>query len=133
MALPVSFMVVILARARRRAVSAQFAGAAGDPDAEFPAIGACRRLYLGFGPFASGDGWQAILTGMTLVSAMAVQNAWHRVHLGTAPPTTMMTGTTTQIMIYIADLLRRVEPEAKAAAKARLGRIAATLGGFVFG
>ena len=70
---------------------------------------------------------------MTLVSAMAVQNAWHRVHLGTAPPTTMMTGTTTQIMIYIADLLRRVEPEAKAAAKARLGRIAATLGGFVFG
>ena len=65
---------------------------------------------------------------------MAVQNALHRVHLGTAPPTTvMMTGTTTQIVIDIADLLRRVEPEAKAAAKARLGHIATTLGGFVFG
>ncbi len=60
---------------RRRAVSAQSVGAAYDPDTEFPAVGACRRLYLGFDPFVSGDGWQAILTGMTLVSAMAVQNA----------------------------------------------------------
>ncbi len=44
----------------------------------------------------------------------------------------MMTETT-QMMTDIADLLCGVEPEAKAAAKARLGRMAATLGGFVFG
>ncbi|HEY0125435.1 MAG TPA: DUF1275 family protein [Rhizobium sp.] len=88
---------------------------------------------IGFGPFGSGDGWQAILTGMTLISAMAVQNALHRVHLGAAPPTTMMTGTTTQIMIDIADLLRGAAPEAKPAIKARLGRMGATLGGFVCG
>jgi hypothetical protein len=29
-----------------------------------------------FGPF-HGDSWQAVLTGMTLVAAMAVQNALH--------------------------------------------------------
>jgi uncharacterized membrane protein YoaK (UPF0700 family) len=43
---------------------------------------------------------------MTLVSAMAIQNAVHRIHLGTAPPTTLMTGTTTQMMIDIADVIR---------------------------
>jgi uncharacterized membrane protein YoaK (UPF0700 family) len=40
---------------------------------------------------------------MVLVSAMAIQNAVHRVHLGSAPPSTLMTGTTTQIMIDLAD------------------------------
>src|SRR5271154_242527 len=32
-------------------------------------------LAIGLGPFASGDGWAALLTGMTLVAAMAIQNA----------------------------------------------------------
>jgi uncharacterized membrane protein YoaK (UPF0700 family) len=40
-----------------------------------------------------------VITGMVLVAAMAVQNEVHRVHLGNAPPSTLMTGTTTQIMI----------------------------------
>jgi uncharacterized membrane protein YoaK (UPF0700 family) len=88
---------------------------------------------ISFGPFASGDGWRAIVTGMTLVSAMAVQNALHRVHLASAPPTTLMTGTTTQIMIDIADLLRAPAPDAKAAIKARLGRMGAAVGGFACG
>jgi uncharacterized membrane protein YoaK (UPF0700 family) len=60
-------------------------------------------LAIHFGPFRDGDGWQAISTGMVLVAAMAVQNAVHRVHLGSAPPSTLMTGTTTQIMIDLAD------------------------------
>ena len=54
-------------------------------------------LATKFGPFANGDAWQAVLTGMVLVSAMAIQNAAHRIHLGSAPPSTVMTGTTTQI------------------------------------
>jgi len=62
-------------------------------------------LAIRFGPFHDGDGWQAILTGMVLVAAMAIQNAVHRVHLGSAPPSTLMTGTTTQIMIDLADKL----------------------------
>ena len=60
-------------------------------------------LAIVFGPFHDGDSWHAILTGMVLVAAMAIQNAVHRVHLGSVPPSTLMTGTTTQIMIDFAD------------------------------
>src|SRR5579871_391901 len=60
-------------------------------------------LAIHFGPFHDGDAWQAIVTGMVLVAAMAIQNAVHRVHLSGAPPSTLMTGTTTQVMLDIAD------------------------------
>jgi uncharacterized membrane protein YoaK (UPF0700 family) len=60
-------------------------------------------LAIRFGPFHNGDSWQAIVTGMVLVAAMAIQNAVHRVHLGSAPPSTLMTGTTTQVMLDLAD------------------------------
>jgi uncharacterized membrane protein YoaK (UPF0700 family) len=60
-------------------------------------------LAIHFGPFHDGDSWQAITTGMVLVAAMAIQNAVHRVHLANSPPSTLMTGTTTQIMLDIAD------------------------------
>jgi uncharacterized membrane protein YoaK (UPF0700 family) len=60
-------------------------------------------LAIGLGPFHDSDSWQAVLTGMVLVGAMAIQNAFHRVHLGSAPPSTLMTGTTTQVMIDLAD------------------------------
>jgi len=90
-------------------------------------------LAMRFGPFGAGDGWQALLTGMMLVAAMAIQTTAHRIHLGSTPPTTMMTGTTTQIMIDIADLLRGAKPEEKAAMKARLGRMGAAVGGFALG
>jgi uncharacterized membrane protein YoaK (UPF0700 family) len=60
-------------------------------------------LAIQFGPFHDGDSWRAVLTGMVLVGAMAIQNALHRVHLGGAPPSTIMTGTTTQVMIDLAD------------------------------
>jgi uncharacterized membrane protein YoaK (UPF0700 family) len=66
-----------------------------------------------FGPFHDGDSWQAISTGMVLVAAMAVQNAVHRIYLGSAPPSTLMTGTTTQIMMDLGgpnSAWRREEP-----------------------
>jgi uncharacterized membrane protein YoaK (UPF0700 family) len=53
-------------------------------------------LAIEFGPFQNGDGWQALITGMVLVAAMAIQNAVHQVYLGSAPPSTLMTGTTTR-------------------------------------
>jgi uncharacterized membrane protein YoaK (UPF0700 family) len=62
-------------------------------------------LAIHFGPFRNGDAWQAVVTGMVLVAAMAIQNAAHRIHLGSTPPSTLMTGTTTQIMIDLADIL----------------------------
>jgi uncharacterized membrane protein YoaK (UPF0700 family) len=60
-------------------------------------------LAIHFGPFHDGDSGEAILTGMVLVAAMAIQNAVHRVHLGSDPPSTLMTGTTTQVMLDLAD------------------------------
>ena len=47
-------------------------------------LGAAFAIWLG--PFRNGDAWPALLTGMTLVSAMAIQNAFaHRIHLASAP------------------------------------------------
>jgi len=65
-------------------------------------------LAIAMGPFANGDTGPAIMVGMTLVSAMAIQNGVNRIHLGAAPPTTIMTGTTTQMMIDVADMIRGV-------------------------
>jgi len=67
-------------------------------------------LAIHFGPFGNGDAWQAVVTGMVLVAAMAIQNAAHRIHLASAPPSTLMTGTTTQIMIDLADMLQAPKP-----------------------
>ena len=44
-------------------------------------LAAGAALAIDLGPFRNGDGWQALLTGMTLVAAMAIQNAIHRIHL----------------------------------------------------
>jgi uncharacterized membrane protein YoaK (UPF0700 family) len=77
---------------------------------------------------------------MTLVAAMAIQNAASRVHLPKAPPTTIMTGTSTQLMLDIADLaagsltpgeravvLPRIRAMAVAVASFALGCVAAAL------
>lgn len=80
-------------------------------------------LALHFGPFPDGDGMMAIVTGMTLVAAMAIQNAAHRIHMGQMPPTTLMTGTTTQMMIDIADLVHGMPVDAATLATGRLKRM----------
>jgi uncharacterized membrane protein YoaK (UPF0700 family) len=90
-------------------------------------------LAIRLGPFPDGDAWPAIVTGMVLVSAMAIQNAVHRIHMAAAPPTTLMTGTTTQIMIDLADLLHGVAPEAAAASRSRLVRMTTSVIAFALG
>ena len=90
-------------------------------------------LAIRLGPFVNGDAWPAIVTGMTLVSAMAIQNAVHRIHLGTAPPTTLMTGTTTQMMIDIADVIRALPLETRDATLGRLRHMAVAVLTFAFG
>jgi uncharacterized membrane protein YoaK (UPF0700 family) len=77
-------------------------------------------LAIRLGPFHDGDSWRALLTGMTLVAAMAVQNAVHRIHLGSVPPSTLMTGTTTQIMIDLADLIH-ADPATQSRSPSKLG------------
>src|SRR5882757_2179138 len=90
-------------------------------------------LAIAMGPFANGDGAPAIIMGMTLVSAMAIQNAAQRIHLAAAPPTTIMTGTTTQIMIDIADMIRGVPGVARDAIRSRLRRMCVAVASFSVG
>jgi uncharacterized membrane protein YoaK (UPF0700 family) len=90
-------------------------------------------LATSFGPFASADGYAALATGMTLVAAMAIQNAAHRVHFATAPPSTVMTGTVTQIMTDLGDLLRGGPPEKAAAARERLRHMTLSVLAFATG
>jgi uncharacterized membrane protein YoaK (UPF0700 family) len=87
-------------------------------------------LALAFGPFGDPDTGIAVLTGMTGVAAMAIQNALQRLHLGTAPPTTLMTGNTTQVVLDLVDLARgKAEP----VAVGRLGRMSSAVVGFAGG
>lgn len=90
-------------------------------------------LAIALGPFHSGDGWQALLTGMTLVAAMAIQNAIHRIHMVSTSPTTIMTGNTAQIMIDLADLTRPLAAGPRAAARARLRRLSGNVAAFAGG
>lgn len=90
-------------------------------------------LALRYGPFGAGDSWGGTVTGMTLVIAMAIQNAVHRVHLGSSPPSTLMTGTTTQIMLDLADRIQGVAPEQRAQADQRLRRMSYAVLAFAAG
>ena len=90
-------------------------------------------LAITLGPFANGDGWPALLTGMALVAAMAIQNAIHRIHMGALPPTTIMTGNTIQIMIDLADLVRGVPAAARDAIRLRLSRMSGSVTAFAVG
>ncbi len=91
-------------------------------------------LAIHLGPFHSGDGWQALVTGMTLVAAMAIQNAIHRIHMSSTSPTTIMTGNTTQLMIDLADTARRrLTPEASRTLQGRLRRMSASVAAFALG
>jgi uncharacterized membrane protein YoaK (UPF0700 family) len=64
---------------------------------------------------------------------MAIQNAAHRIHLASSPPSTLMTGTTTQVMIDLGDLLHGISPDQKAGVQARLSRMSGTLAAFAVG
>lgn len=85
------------------------------------------------GPFEDPDKGWALLVGMTLVAAMAMQNAAHRAHLAHTPPSTIMTGTTTQIMLDLAELLHGARPEVAAITRARLTRLTLSVALFATG
>jgi uncharacterized membrane protein YoaK (UPF0700 family) len=96
-------------------------------------LAAAAVLAIRFGPFANGDSGPALATGLVLVAAMAIQNAVQRIDLGSSPPTTVMTGTTTQIMIDIADMARHMPDDKRRIARARLGRMTASVVAFASG
>jgi len=90
----------------------------------------CAGLAVCLGPFDDPDGGPALVMGMTLVAAMALQNATYRTHLAHTPPSTIMTGTTTQLMLDLAELLHGLGGEVAAATRARFKRL--TLSVIVF-
>jgi uncharacterized membrane protein YoaK (UPF0700 family) len=79
-------------------------------------------LAVALGPFPNSDAPAALLTGFAGVAGMAIQNAVQRVHFASVPPTTLMTGNTTQAVLDAVDLLRGVESSHAAAIRARFGR-----------
>lgn len=83
-------------------------------------------LAVIFGPFANPDSPAALLTGFAGIAAMALQNALHRVHLADLPPTTLMTGSTTQATLDAVDLAIGATGNA-AAVNARLGRLSGSI------
>jgi uncharacterized membrane protein YoaK (UPF0700 family) len=85
------------------------------------------------GPFDNPDAGPGLVVGMILVAAMAMQNAAHRAHLAHTPPSTIMTGTTTQIMLDLAEMLHGVRPEVAAITRARLRRLTVSVVVFAAG
>jgi len=90
-------------------------------------------LAIVFGPFSDGDSGWAMITGMVLVAAMAVQNGLHRIHLPEAPPSTLMTGSSTQAMLDVADMMRGVPNDRRAAVRARLAKLSIAILAFALG
>ncbi|NLS18840.1 DUF1275 domain-containing protein [Rhizobium sp. P40RR-XXII] len=90
-------------------------------------------IALTDGPFSDPNNSTAFAIGMVLVAAMAVQNGIHRVHLAKSPPSTLMTGTTTQIMLDLADITMGGHSESTAAAYSRLKRMVLAVVVFALG
>jgi uncharacterized membrane protein YoaK (UPF0700 family) len=84
-------------------------------------------LAAAFGPFPNSDTPVALLTGFAGVAAMAMQNALHRIYLAGMPPSTIMTGNTTQAALDAIDFLRGAESVAIIR-----GRFGHTLGSILF-
>jgi len=84
-------------------------------------------LAVVFGPFANADSPAALLTGFAGIAAMAIQNAVHRVHLSDQPPSTLMTGSTTQATIDLVDLIIGRAAPNDAATRQRLRRLTASI------
>lgn len=90
-------------------------------------------MAVTFGPFANADSPAALLTGFCGIAAMALQNAVHRVHLSDQPPTTLMTGSTTQATIDLVDLIVGGALPNDAAGRMRLRRLGASIFCFAAG
>jgi uncharacterized membrane protein YoaK (UPF0700 family) len=86
-------------------------------------------LAVRYGPFADPDSVPALITGFAGIAAMAIQNAVQRVHFSNQPPTTIMTGNTTQATLDVVDLLASAGQDTKV--RARFIRIALSI--FYFG
>jgi uncharacterized membrane protein YoaK (UPF0700 family) len=106
LALPEFVLVIVLARVAATALRAR-----GLPT--LPILLVVKVCFLlaffvfavWFGPFPDSDAPAALLTGFAAIAGMATQNAVQRVHFPSIPPTTLMTGNTTQAVLDAVDLI----------------------------
>jgi uncharacterized membrane protein YoaK (UPF0700 family) len=133
-ALPVFCVVVVLAR------FASYGLPAGGRNTltaamtlKFVLLFLAAVLAIHWGPFIDRHSSREWVTGMILVAAMAIQNATDRIHLSSTPPSTIMTGNTTQIMIDLADCLRGLAPDARRVKIARLRQLSTAVTAFAVG
>ncbi|MGA7429523.1 MAG: DUF1275 family protein [Xanthobacteraceae bacterium] len=89
-------------------------------------------LAVVFGPFPDSDAPAALLAGFAGIAGMAVQNAVQRVHYSSLPPTTLMTGNTTQAALDAVDLLHGGNGDLTTT-RARFGRTVQSIGWFAGG
>jgi uncharacterized membrane protein YoaK (UPF0700 family) len=84
-------------------------------------------LAVGFGPFPNSDSPMALVASFAGIAAMALQNAIQRVHLASLPPTTLMTGSTTQATIDAVDLLSGTDAAHAGQIRDRFGRLSLSI------
>jgi uncharacterized membrane protein YoaK (UPF0700 family) len=90
-------------------------------------------LGVALGPFPDSDAPAALLAGFAGVAGMAIQNGVQRIHYAALPPTTLMTGNTTQAALDAVDLWRPEPGTDVAAVRARFLRILASILWFAAG
>jgi len=90
-------------------------------------------LAVAFGPFPDSDAPAALCTAFAGIAGMAIQNAVQRVHFSSLPPTTLMTGNTTQAVLDGVDLLSGAPAADTGAMRARLGRVLWSIACFALG
>ena len=61
----------------------------------------CLPVLLG--PFPTSDAPATLLTAFAGIAAMSIQSAVQRVHFASLPPSTIMTGNTTQAVLAAVD------------------------------
>ncbi len=96
----------------------------------FSAAAIISVFYL---PFPTHDTVSSFVVGILLVAAMAIQNAMHRLHWIKETPTTVMTGSTTQLMLDVGALFSKPSLEQKVHIKSRIAAILPTMISFAFG
>jgi uncharacterized membrane protein YoaK (UPF0700 family) len=79
-------------------------------------------LAVALGPFADSDAPAALLAGFAGIGAMAIQNAVQRVHFASIPPTTLMTGNTTQAVLDAIDLIGGITGDNALAVRTRFSK-----------
>jgi uncharacterized membrane protein YoaK (UPF0700 family) len=132
LALPEFILVIALARLAGAAMRARKAPVLRVfMIAEIALLFAFFTLAVAYGPFPDPDSPAALLTSFAGIAAMALQNAFQRVHLSSLPPTTLMTGNTTQATIDAVDLIMGAGPSGET--RARFARVALSILWFALG